>query len=299
MADGELGAVFRALAKDAAEAAERASESIAKVTEQTANIEERNAAEILDADAKAADRITAAGKKGTPDTEAAGTRPVPAGPPWPVADGVEGAARGKTLNPPNARDTVAGARSGMVRPNNSVVLRGNEDAMRDDVAQIAAGNARWDKATNRYEINGRTYGVEPGGTVYPDSVPGIAKLDRNEGVLAHHSGRHANQGARVRRGGRRPRGLPAGRGRNACAAIPLGARRAPAPGDQRASNADTGHRRAGSLARRREHGAARRIPAARSGKSTATSPSGNSSPNASPPAGHPTGGTPPISTATT
>jgi hypothetical protein len=52
--------------------------------------------------------------------------------------------------------------------------------MRDDVAQIAAGNARWDKATNRYEINGRMYGVEPGGTVYPDSGPGIAKLDRNE-----------------------------------------------------------------------------------------------------------------------
>jgi hypothetical protein len=180
MADGELGAVFRALAKDAAEAAERASESVAKVTEQTANIEERNVSEILEADAKAADRITAAGGKGASETTGVGTRPVPAGPPWPVADGVEGSARGKTLNPPNARHTVAGARSGMVRPNNSVVLRGNEDAMRDDVAQIAAGNARWDKPTNRYEINGRTYGVEPGGTVYPDSGPGIVKLDRNE-----------------------------------------------------------------------------------------------------------------------
>ena len=180
MADGELGAVFRGLAKDAAEAAEKASESIEKVTEQTANIEERNVSEILDADAKAADRITAAGNKGTSEAAGAGTRPVPAGPPWPVADGVDGAARGKTLNPPNARHTVAGARSGMVRPNNSVVLRGNEDAMRDDVAQIAAGNARWNKDTSRYEINGRTYGVEPSGTVYPDSGPGIVKLDRNE-----------------------------------------------------------------------------------------------------------------------
>jgi hypothetical protein len=179
MADGELGAVFRALARDAAEAAKNAAESIAKVTEQTANIEERNLAEILEADAKAADRITAAGKK-APETEGAGTRPVPAGPPWPVADDVEGTARGKTLKPPNARHTVAGARSGMVRPNNSVVLRGNEDAMRDDIAQIAAGNARWDAPTSRYEINGRTYGVEPTGTVYPDSGPGIAKLDRNE-----------------------------------------------------------------------------------------------------------------------
>jgi hypothetical protein len=180
MADGELGAVFRALAKDAAEAAETASKSIAKVTEQTADIEERNLSEILEADAKAADRITAAGNEGTSEAAGAGTRPVPAGPPWPVADGVDGAARGKTLNPPNARHTVTGARSGMVRANNSVVLRGTEDAMRDDVAQIAAGNARWDPATNRYEINGRTYGVEPSGTVYPDSGPGIVKLDRNE-----------------------------------------------------------------------------------------------------------------------
>jgi len=180
MAEGELGAVFRALAKDAAEAAEKASESIAKVAEQTANIEERNVAEILDADAKAADRITATGGKGASETVGAGTRPVPAGPPWPVADDVQGAARGKTLNPPNARHTVAGARSGMVGRRNSVVLRGNEDAMRDDIAQIAAGNARWDGPTSRYEINGRTYGVEPTGTVYPDSGPGIAKLDRNE-----------------------------------------------------------------------------------------------------------------------
>jgi hypothetical protein len=180
MADGELGAVFRALAKDAAEAAEHASESIAKVTEHTANIEERNLSEILEADAKAADRITSAGNKGTSEGAGAGTRPVPAGPPWPVADDVDGAARGKTLNPPNARHTVAGARSGMVRPSNSVVLRGNEDAMRDDVAQIAAGNARWNPATNRYEINGRSYGVEPSGTVFPDSGPGIVKLDRNE-----------------------------------------------------------------------------------------------------------------------
>jgi hypothetical protein len=123
MADGELDAVFRALAKDAAEAAGHAAESIAKVTEQTADIEERNVSEILDADANAADRMTTAGNRGTSEAAGARTRPVPPGPPWPVADGVEGTARGKTLNPPNARHTLAGARSGMVRPTNSVVLR--------------------------------------------------------------------------------------------------------------------------------------------------------------------------------
>jgi hypothetical protein len=30
------------------------------------------------------------------------------------------------------------------------------------------------------EVNGRAYGVEGAGTVYPDSGPGIVKLDRNE-----------------------------------------------------------------------------------------------------------------------
>jgi hypothetical protein len=60
MAGGELPAVFRALAQDAAEGAEKAAESLAKVTEQTANIEESNVSEVLEADAKAADRITAA-----------------------------------------------------------------------------------------------------------------------------------------------------------------------------------------------------------------------------------------------
>jgi hypothetical protein len=135
---------------------------------------------MLESDSRAAGSITAAGKKGSEGGLGTGGRPVPAGPPWPVADDVEGAARGKTLNPPNSRHTVAGARSGMVRPDNSVVLRGNEEAMRDDVAQIAAGNAHWNPATNRYEVNGRSYGVEPSGTVYPDSGPGIVKLDRNE-----------------------------------------------------------------------------------------------------------------------
>lgn len=46
--------------------------------------------------------------------------------------------------------------------------------------QIAAGNATWLPRTQRYEVNGRSYGVEQSGTVFPDSGAGIAKLDRNE-----------------------------------------------------------------------------------------------------------------------
>ena len=70
MAEGELGAVFRALARDAAEAARKIAESAAKLAERTAEIEETNLAALAKTDAKAADAITAAGKKagGTPPT---------------------------------------------------------------------------------------------------------------------------------------------------------------------------------------------------------------------------------------
>jgi hypothetical protein len=102
--------------------------------------------------------------------------------PWPVVDGVEGPAAGKSLMPPNARHTVSGAAySGRnVSDVNSVILRGYGKQISQDIADIAAGKGRWDPGIDRYEINGRTYGVEPTGRVYPDSGKGIAKLDRNE-----------------------------------------------------------------------------------------------------------------------
>ncbi|MFC7533878.1 hypothetical protein [Actinoplanes sp. GCM10030250] len=104
----------------------------------------------------------------------------PPGPPWRGRDDIAGPARGKDLDPPNNRHTLAGVKHGLVRPENSVILRGNEDAVRGDVREIAAGNAAWNPQTGRYEINGRSYGIEPSGTVFPDSGPGIARLDRNE-----------------------------------------------------------------------------------------------------------------------
>lgn len=63
MADGELAAVFKGLAKDAAEAAGKITESVAKLSEQTADIEESNVAKLLDLDAKSADDIASVGKK--------------------------------------------------------------------------------------------------------------------------------------------------------------------------------------------------------------------------------------------
>ncbi|MCX3059090.1 WXG100-like domain-containing protein [Streptomyces beihaiensis] len=100
--------------------------------------------------------------------------------PWPTTSTVEGPAAGKELKPPNSRHTIGGAARGEVKAENSVVLRGYEQHINKDVADIAAGKGTFDADTNRYEVNGRTYGVEPSGRVYPDSGEGIAKLDRNE-----------------------------------------------------------------------------------------------------------------------
>ncbi|MDF3300448.1 hypothetical protein [Streptomyces tropicalis] len=100
--------------------------------------------------------------------------------PWPTARGVEGPAAGKELKPPNARHTISGSGRGEVKEANSVVLRGYEQDISQDVSDIAAGKGTWDPNTSRYEVNGRSYGVEDTGRVYPDSGKGIVKLDRNE-----------------------------------------------------------------------------------------------------------------------
>jgi len=61
-----------------------------------------------------------------------------------------------------------------------VYLRGHEGAAAADVEGIAAGQGVWNPESQLYEINGRSYGVEPSGTVYPVSGAGMVKLDRNE-----------------------------------------------------------------------------------------------------------------------
>ncbi len=101
-------------------------------------------------------------------------------PPWPAVPGVPGPARGRPLKPPHPRHTIAGAKTGQVKGENTVYLRGYERAIRDDVRQIAAGNAQWERKTGRYTINGRIYGVKQTGLVFPISGVGLVKLDRNE-----------------------------------------------------------------------------------------------------------------------
>jgi hypothetical protein len=106
--------------------------------------------------------------------------PGTSGPPWPVAGTVTGSARGRDLNPPHRRHTVAGASNGQIQEQNTVYLRGYEGVAAQDVPAIASGEATWNPNIQRYEINGRSYGVEPNGTVFPDSGAGMVKLDRNE-----------------------------------------------------------------------------------------------------------------------
>jgi hypothetical protein len=80
MAGGELGAVFRALAKRAAESAERITGRIAGFTHETADAVQDNARKIARSDADAKARLEAAAKPGaTPDdiTAAASTAGLP------------------------------------------------------------------------------------------------------------------------------------------------------------------------------------------------------------------------------
>ncbi|WLW52851.1 hypothetical protein [Streptomyces sp. YU58] len=109
-----------------------------------------------------------------------GTGAGPGKGPWPAVDGIRGNAAGKDLKPPHPRHTISGAAHGEVKEANSVVLRGYEQDVNQDIADIAAGRGTFNDHTGRYEINGRSYGVEDTGRVFPDSGRGIVKLDRNE-----------------------------------------------------------------------------------------------------------------------
>jgi hypothetical protein len=170
MAEGELGAIFRGVAKDAAAAGRNAAESVARFVEKAAEIEEKNVAELAAADARAAERLQAAGRK----TAERGSAVSDAGPrgPWPVSEGVPGPAKGQKLTAPNKRHTISGAKHGETKGENTVTLRGYENTLRDDTRLIAEGRATFDPDTQLYEVNGRTYRVKGTGTVFPSLAPG-------------------------------------------------------------------------------------------------------------------------------
>jgi hypothetical protein len=75
MSEGELAAVFKGLAEDAGEAGGEISESIAKFTDETADIEDANIARTLAVDADAARPANAIGQQAEAEATAA---PAPA-----------------------------------------------------------------------------------------------------------------------------------------------------------------------------------------------------------------------------
>ncbi|MFF4244253.1 Hint domain-containing protein [Streptomyces sp. NPDC001822] len=93
---------------------------------------------------------------------------------------VKGPAAGKKLKPPHPRHTVSGVRNGMVKEKNTVILKGNEADIQNDVKGIAEGRAKLVDNGSAYEINGRKYGVEENGRTFPISGKGLVELDRNE-----------------------------------------------------------------------------------------------------------------------
>ncbi|MFI2242689.1 hypothetical protein ACH49G_41505, partial [Streptomyces chrestomyceticus] len=101
---------------------------------------------------------------------------------WEAPSHLKGPAAGRTLKRPHERHTISGsARAGKnVREENTLILPGYGKEVEADIAGIAEGRATYLPRDDRYEINGRTYGVHENGTVYPASGPGFVQLDRNE-----------------------------------------------------------------------------------------------------------------------
>ncbi|MEV4709435.1 hypothetical protein [Actinoplanes sp. NPDC049316] len=92
---------------------------------------------------------------------------------------VRGPAAKTPLKPPNSRHNLNSIRpSNPAKEKNTIVLPGTDVGA--DLADISAGGGKWITDSNRYEINGRQYLVEPGGTVIPASGPGFVNLSRSQ-----------------------------------------------------------------------------------------------------------------------
>ncbi|MFE2186019.1 hypothetical protein [Streptomyces sp. NPDC059455] len=99
---------------------------------------------------------------------------------WKARDDIVGSARGKTLLPPNRRHSLSGVKHGKVVQENTIIRPEFKDAVNKDIADIAAGRAEFNPRTQHYTINGRSYGVEPSGRVFPVSGPGLVPMNRVE-----------------------------------------------------------------------------------------------------------------------
>ncbi|GLZ77523.1 hypothetical protein Afil01_23300 [Actinorhabdospora filicis] len=96
-----------------------------------------------------------------------------------VARPIAGPAGKRPITPPNRRHHLNSVgRKSQVREENTVILPGTD--VRGDLDAIRRGEAAWLPDRDRCLVNGRLYGVEVPGTVYPDEGPGLVKLNRSE-----------------------------------------------------------------------------------------------------------------------
>ena len=98
---------------------------------------------------------------------------------WLAQEDIEGPARGKILRDPNPRHNFSSIKHGRVAEKNSIILPGVLELVRQDISHIASGKANFDRKNQTYEISERKYAIEPSGTVFPVSGPGIVNIDRN------------------------------------------------------------------------------------------------------------------------
>jgi hypothetical protein len=122
------------------------------------------------------DAVDAAKKAGEPSDP--NSTPPPATP----NPNVAGPAGKIALRPPSDRHQLNRVSpKAPAKAENTIILPETRDAVRQDIANIQAGNARWDPDTNSYVTeSGRRYKVESNGTVFPVDGPGFVQLNRPE-----------------------------------------------------------------------------------------------------------------------
>ena len=96
---------------------------------------------------------------------------------WPASNDVKGPAAGKIIRLPNKRHTISGAKTGEVKKESTLILKGYEKSVAADTRAIAEGKAELLPDGNTYKINGRTYLVKDNGTVFPVDGPGFVQLN--------------------------------------------------------------------------------------------------------------------------
>lgn len=116
------------------------------------------------------------------DGRPGGSTPKPPPPQPPVDPNVPGPAGKIQLRPPSDRHQLnrIGPKN-PAKPENTIILPEARDAVRQDMADIQTGKARWDASSNSYVTDsGRRYKVESNGTIFPVDGPGFVQLSRPE-----------------------------------------------------------------------------------------------------------------------